>query len=104
MILKVISGDATMLEEIAIKLLKKKLLANATLDAAAMHYEANDADEVVAEKKYILSGISKSLLFKQINSFLRETYGESMPLLYSEPIIMFDPEHTDQVLSKLIKT
>ncbi|MDX1461813.1 MAG: hypothetical protein R3359_02060 [Marinirhabdus sp.] len=100
MILKVVGTDVQVLEEIAQLLIDEKLIAVATIEGPAKFYSANSA----TAERHVLSGISKSLLFRTINEVLRKKYGEKMPLLYSEPIIMLDPDHTEKILAALVKT
>jgi|TARA_R110002020_G_scaffold474772_3_gene707239 hypothetical protein len=104
MVLKAIDGNKEKLEAIATLLISERLLANATIDAPAVFYEADTIGVPQKKQTHVLSGISKSLLFKTINDLLRSTYQDEMPLLYSEPIIMLDPEHTEQIIAKLVKT
>ena len=104
MIVKIVDASEQMLEGMAQFLIEERLIANATIDAQASFFEPNQSGEVRKVNKYVLSGISKSLLFKKINDTLRAAYKEKMPLLYSEPIIMIDPEHTEMLLNRLIKT
>lgn len=104
MILKVVSTKQEQLKNIAKFLIKKKLIATAVIGQSCFIPHKNQENSLDEDVCYTLSGISKSLLFKKINDALRAEYGSETPLIYSEPIIMIDPEQTDEMLGRLIKT
>ncbi len=103
MTLQVISSDQTLIHEIADFLLSEKLLANAMISEGVVYKTRDNLGNIVNSKRYILKGISKSLLFHTINKKLREKFKDNMPLLYSEPVILIDPEQTDIIIDRLIK-
>ncbi len=102
MTLQIVSHDKDLLNTIADDLLKEKLIANAFLTEEVTTKTIDKDDKVITSTQYSLKGISKSLLFNRINQRLRAQYGKEMPLLYSEPIIMIDPEQTEEILSNVI--
>lgn len=101
MILQAVSEDKLMLDTIADDLLKVNLIANVMISSSLSFKNINTSGEVDETRQYVLKGISKSLLFSKINSRLRDTYGDKMPLLYSEPLIMMDSIQMEEVLRKL---
>ena len=103
MILQILSKDEAQVQEIADYLLKEELIANAMLPEAIQVKTKSDDGTIANSKQYRLQGISKSLLFQEINKRLKTMYGENMPLLYSEPIILIDPVHQDAILESITK-
>lgn len=101
MILQAVSQDKVMLDAIGDDLLKVNLLANVMISDGLSFKYRNDDGEVIGTRQYVLKGISKSLLFSKINSRLKDTYGDKMPLLYSEPLIMMDSMQMEEILNKL---
>ena len=101
MILQAVSEDKEMLDAIGDDLLKVNLLTNVMISDGLSFKYRNDDGEVIGTRKYVLKGISKSLLFSKINSRLQDTYGDKMPLLYSEPLIMMDSMQMEEILNKL---
>ena len=103
MILQILSKDEAQVQEIADYLLKEELIANAMLPEAIQVKTKSDDGTIANSKQYRLQGISKSLLFQEINNRLKQRFGDSMPLLYSEPIILIDPVHQDMILESITK-
>lgn len=103
MILQAVSEDHRLLQEIADDLLKANLLANAIISKNSNYRYLTHQGAIVESSTHILKGISKSLLFSKINKKLRSKYGDKMPLLYSEPIIMIDPHQMEVFLDRLIE-
>lgn len=103
MTLQLVSEDESLLLEIAEFLLKESLIANAMISETGTYKTLNKQNTIVTSNHYILKGISKSLLFSHINQLLRKKYKERLPLLYSEPIILIDPEQTEAIVSQLAK-
>lgn len=101
MVLQMIAQEKNLLEEIAEGLLTNRLIVNAMISEAIIYKTISDNDQIITSSQYTLKGISKSLLFKNINTWLVQKYGAQTPLLYSEPIIMIDPDQTEQILSRL---
>jgi len=103
MTLQIVSESELLLNEIADYLLTEELIANAMLSSDVVFKMKQTDGSIRNSTQYVLKGISKSLLFGEINDRLRERYGEKMPLLYSEPIILIDPEHYKVILDKVTK-
>jgi len=103
MILQILSQDEGQVQEIADYLLKEELIANAMLSEKMMVKTKSANGTIVSSKQYKLQGISKSLLFQEINHKLKLLYGDNMPMLYSEPIILIDPVHQDAILNSIRK-
>ncbi|MEQ3656341.1 MAG: hypothetical protein ABNH00_10795 [Dokdonia sp.] len=104
MTLQLVSDQRDLLEEIATFLLKNRLIANAMISETQfleLDEDNPDQSQVMTHSKYILKGISKSLLFHAINKELRASYAHNMPLVYSEPIILIDPDQTERIITKL---
>ncbi|RDK83263.1 hypothetical protein [Marinirhabdus gelatinilytica] len=102
MILQLIDENRDLLNEIADFLLEEQLIANAMISDKIIFKERIE-DTIKECEKYILKGISKSLLFNIINERLRNRYGEKAPLIYSEPIILIDHQQRDTILGRLKK-
>ena len=103
MTLQVVSSDKDLIHDIADFLLSEKLLANAIISDSVVYKTRDHLGNIINSNRYLLKGISKSLLFHTINEKLRERYKDNMPLLYSEPVILIDPEQTETIISRLIK-
>lgn len=101
MTVQMVAQNKNLLVEIAEGLLTNRLIANAMISEVIIYKTISDNDQIITSSQYTLKGISKSLLFKNINNWLVQKYGEQTPLLYAEPIIMIDPDQTEQILSKL---
>ncbi|WGK64704.1 hypothetical protein [Croceiramulus getboli] len=104
MTLKVIAPSKDQIKEIADFLMQEKLIAEAFISGPVERLTKNSKTNGFSyEEAYTLSGLSKSLLFAVINQEMRKKYGAKMPLLYAEPLIMMDPEHTEKTLAELRK-
>lgn len=103
MTLQIVSESEDFLNEIAEFLLKEELIANAMIsrDLVVMTKELDGS--ISSTENFLLKGISKSLLFQKINDRLREEFGEHIPLVYSEPIILIDSEKIDEIMFRLSK-
>lgn len=103
MTLQLVSPNKELLQDIAVFLLEKRLIANAMISKTNFWEltEEQSDPSIATHTKYILKGISKSLLFHIINKELRARYAQDMPLVYSEPIILIDPEQTELIIKRL---
>jgi hypothetical protein len=81
--------------------LAEGLIANAMISGAIQLKSKLLDGSIISSKQYRLQGISKWLLFSEINNKLKDKYGDEMPLLYSEPIILIDPTHQDTIIESL---
>lgn len=102
MTLQIVSKQKMLLEEIAIFLLNKQLIANAMISENIIYKERNNG-VIETTERFSLKCITKSVLFSIINETLREHYKESTPLIYSEPIIMIDPIQTEEIIKTLVR-
>jgi hypothetical protein len=103
MTLQVISPKKELIHEIADYLLSENLIAYAIISNDISLKKRSHNGTIESSNQYILKGISKSLLFSTINTNLRTKYGDHMPLLYSEPIILIDPKQTEFIIKNLAK-
>ncbi|WP_396633121.1 divalent cation tolerance protein CutA [Maribacter sp. R86514] len=79
-------------EEIARLLLTQKLIYSANIISNKAFNKNEENGEITFEKKTIIEGKTKALLFTTINKVLRQKYPENMPLIYAVPIIYMDDE------------
>jgi len=103
MTLQMVSENEDFLYEIAEFLLQEELIANAMISPDVVMLQKDLDGTISKSQQFVLKGISKSLLFKKINDRLREEFGEHIPLLYSEPIILIDSEKVDDIMFRLAK-
>lgn len=103
MTLQMVSEHEEFLYEIAEFLLEEKLIANAMISRDLVMLQKDLDGQISKSEQFLLKGISKSLLFKKINDRLREEFGEHIPLLYSEPIILIDSEKVEDIMNRLAK-
>ncbi|WP_299683668.1 hypothetical protein [uncultured Dokdonia sp.] len=102
MLLNVVSHSAEQAREIAIYLLDRKLIAQATIGEKKL-YELNEQHELEGSKKFVIKGISKALLFDTINKKIRKKYPELMPTVFAEPLIYIDSEQNETFLERIVK-
>ena len=103
MVIQLLSANESQIHEIADYLLGEGLLGNAMLSGPLLVKTRLDSGIIKQTKQFKLQGISKSLLFSEINKRLKDKYGDRMPLLYSEPIILIDPQQTDAIIEQLVR-
>ncbi|MEM7187622.1 MAG: hypothetical protein AAF466_13295 [Bacteroidota bacterium] len=103
MTLQMVSENEDYLHEIAEFLLKEELIANAMISSDTVVLQKELDGSISHTNQFVLKGISKSLLFRTINIRLREKFGEHIPLLYSEPIILIDSERVEDIMFRLAK-
>ena len=103
MTLRIVSESEEFLNEIADYLLTEELIANAMISSDVLFKKKLPDGRIASSNHYVLKGISKSLLFSDINRGLKEKYKDNMPLVYSEPIILIDCEHTEMILDRITK-
>ena len=103
MVLKIQSDDKKMLEDIAAILLRERKIYSAMFDAPILIHSLTEEGEIKVSKQYELKGISKSLMFNDINELIRQQFSHEMPLVYSEPIILIGHEHQDLIIKSLAK-
>ncbi len=103
MTLQIVSENEEYLHEIAEFLLKEELIANAMMSPDVVVMQKEMDGSLSSTNNFVLKGISKSLLFKTINDRLHEEFGEHIPLLYSEPIILIDSNKMEDIMLRLAK-
>lgn len=103
MVAQLLSEDESQIHEIANYLLEEALIVNAMFSGPILVKTRKEDGTIEKLEQFKLQGISKSLLFPKINNELKEKYGDRMPLLYSEPIILIDPDHQDAIMASLTK-
>jgi hypothetical protein len=103
MILKVQSDDKKILDEIATMLLRERKIYTAMFDAPITIHSLSEDGVLEISEQHELKGISKSLMFNDINELIRQQFSHNMPLVYSEPIILIGHEHQDLIIKSLAK-
>ena len=103
MVIQLLSANESQIHEIADYLLGEGLIGNAMLTGPIVVKTCLEGGAIKQSIQFKLQGISKSLLFSEINKRLKDKYGERMPLLYSEPIILIDPQQTDDIIERLVR-
>lgn len=103
-LLHVISKTETQALEIAGSLVQEKLIFDAVVlrDATVLE-RAPVGEGMRTSQQVLLMGKTKSLLFVQIDSTLRERYPDDLPVIYAVPIAGMDWEQADQLISGTAK-
>lgn len=92
--LHLLSKSATQAEEIALFLLKEKLIVNAQIINNVTHLSTNK-EEPDTTTAHLVIGKTKALLFQAIDDALRNIYKENLPEIYSLPIVNMDWEQSN---------
>jgi uncharacterized protein involved in tolerance to divalent cations len=71
-------------------LMDKKLLLQAAISEKIIFQKKTGSGKLVSEKRILIIGKTKALLFSTINELLKTTFKDSMPMLYAVPIIYMD--------------
>lgn len=103
MILKIQSDDQKLLKEIAEILLKERMIYSAMFDTPLLVQSLAEDGTILTSEQYELKGISKSLMFNDIHQLIQREFGDAMPLVYSEPIILIGNEHQELIIKSLAK-
>lgn len=92
-VLKVVSPDAKVIEDIAVYLLREHLAIDVDINSSTDRVSLQNG---VLERRptYVLSAKTKALLFPSIDKLLIEKYPEGSPEVYSVPIIHMDWDQT----------
>ncbi len=98
MSLTLISKSLEQADEIAIYLIKKKLVIEANLISNSKCYQLSENNEVDKKNTVSIICTTKSLLFNTIDEYLKETYGQDMPTIYSVPVINMDWEQSKMLV------
>lgn len=94
MSLTIIAKDTEQAEKVAMYLVKEKLVIEANLISNTKCFRLNKNQEVAKKSTAVLVCTTKSLLFNQIDEYLKGMYGKDMPEMYSVPIIYMDWEQS----------
>lgn len=98
MSLTIIAKDTRQAEEVAMYLVKEKLVIEANVIENSSCFRLENNQEVVKSSTAVLICTTKSLLFNQIDEYLKGMYGEDMPEMYSVPIIYMDWEQSKSLV------
>lgn len=88
----IMAQDRKLALEIINLLMDKKLLLQAAVSEKEMCEKKSANGELICEKRTLIIGKTKALLFTTINDVLKKHFSEKMPMLYSVPIIYMDDE------------
>jgi len=83
------------------KLLRKKLIANATIDENNESYTIHN-DALIKETYSVITAKTKSLLFTQITEYIESELGPNI-LINSIPIVASNKMFNNLIQSKIIK-
>ena len=84
------ANDKTQALDIIHLLMDKKLLLQAAISEKTIFQKKTGSGKLVSEKRTLIIGKTKALLFSTINEVLKTTFKDSMPMLYAVPIIYMD--------------
>lgn len=88
----IIAHNRTQALEIINILMDEKLLLQAAASEKEIYEKKSDDGELICEKKTLIIGKTKALLFSEINNVLKKHFSQNMPMLYAVPIIYMDEE------------
>lgn len=80
---------------------KKLILDTVIAKDVVMRKKADNT--MISEKRILIIGKTKSLLFDTIDGLLRDKYKSLMPILYSVPIVQMDWEQANELVKKTAK-
>jgi uncharacterized protein involved in tolerance to divalent cations len=99
-LIHILSGDENQAIEIVDYLMEQKLILDSMMmERVKVRKKSNDGKINTFQQTLIL-GKTKSLLFVEIDNRLREKYKDSMPVLYSIPIVQMDWEQANELISQ----
>lgn len=94
--------DEKMLFKAAEKLLSEKLVVDLTYDSSFNNLKLGEG-KLSVESIYLMTGITKALLFNKIESTLKEHLNTKILNLYSTPIIHMDWLKVEQLSEQILK-
>jgi uncharacterized protein involved in tolerance to divalent cations len=94
MSLTLISKNLEQADEIASFLIKEKLVIEANLIDSSKCYLLGENNEVIKKNAVTIICTTKSLLFNKIDNYLKDTYRNDMPTMYSVPVTSMDWEQS----------
>lgn len=71
-------------------LMDKKLLLQAAISEKTIYQKKTGSGKLICEKRTLIIGKTKALLFTTINKVLKTAFADNMPMLYAVPIIYMD--------------
>jgi len=89
--------------EIVDFLMEEKLILDAVMMEKVMRREKNKNGIIESVSETLILGKTKALLFNDIDHILREKYKETMPVLYSIPIVNMDWEQVNELINETVK-
>lgn len=98
MSLTLIAKDTKQAEEVALYLVKEKLVIEANLIENTNCFRLDQNNKVIKSSTAAIICTTKSLLFNQIDEHLKDMYGKDMPVMYSMPIINMDWEQSENLI------
>jgi uncharacterized protein involved in tolerance to divalent cations len=98
----ILSRDKNIIEDIAVFLLKEKLIIKANIDWDRNRY-AYEKEVIVKQKVQILTCISKSLLFNDISNYLHHQFPIETPEIYSTAIVNMDWQLSQLLIEQIKK-
>jgi len=73
-------------------LMDQNLLLQAAVSEKTIYQRKTANGELVCEKRTLIIGKTKALLFSNINEVLKSNFKDNMPMLYAVPIVYMDEE------------
>lgn len=101
-LLHIVSKNNQQLTEIVDYLLEEKLILNAIIQENVV-IRKNIDGEFKSEKRVMMIGKTKALLFNTIDTMLRQKFSSNMPVLYAVPIVAMDWEQADELVRETTK-
>ena len=101
-LLHIVTKDESQALAISDYLINEKYILNPILLERVTLRRPSDAKELRSEKKTLVIAKTKALLFPVIDKYLRATYPDDMPELYSMPIVNMDWQQSEQLIETLV--
>ncbi len=98
----ILSREKNTLEDIAVYLLKEKMIIKANIDWDRNRY-LNENGLIVKQKVHILTCVSKALLFNDIPNYLNQQFPNETPEIYSTAIVNMDWKLSQQLIEQIKK-
>jgi len=99
-LLRIVSKNEAMLDEVAGFLLKENLAIDVNMKRHLERIELVDGF-ITSVRLFLLTAKTRSLLFETIQLKLREKYGNNLPEIYALPIVNMDWKSADDIHSKV---
>ncbi len=88
----IIAKDTVQALEIIHLLIDEKLLLQAAISEKTIFEKKTSDGKLISEKRTLIIGKTKALLFSIINEVLKRNFKKNMPMLYAVPIVYMDDE------------